>query len=64
MRYLTILAQIFNLSLPKIWQAHPNINYFFEKFIKRQIIPKSFKALAVVLKLWQVLELSGHFVIF
>ena len=57
MRYFSFLPQISHLPLPKIWQAHPNINYFSEKYMKRQIIPKRFKALAVILKLWQVLEL-------
>ena len=58
MRYFSFLAQIFHLSLPQIWQAHPNTNYFSEKYIKRRIVPKSFKALAVILKHWQELELS------
>ena len=62
MRYFSILAQIFHLSLPKIWQAHSNINYFFEKYMERKIIPKSFKALAVILKLWLTgVWTFGHF---
>ena len=49
MRYFFFLAQIFHLSFPKIWQAYPDINYFSEKYMKRQIIAKSFEA--VILKL-------------
>ena len=30
MTYFSLLAQIFHLSLPKIWQAHINVNYFYE----------------------------------
>ena len=56
MRYFSVLAQIFHLSLPKIWQADPSMNYFSEKYIRLIIIPESFKALAVILKLWQALE--------
>ena len=41
MRYFPFLAQIFHLSLPKIWQAHPIINYFFQKYMERQIIPET-----------------------
>ena len=61
---IPLLAQIFHLSLPKIWRPHANINYFFEKYMKRQIIPKSFKALAVILKLWQALDFWSFSVIF
>ena len=57
MRYLSFLAQIFHLSLPKIWRAQPNKNYFSEKYRKRQIIPKSLKPIAVILKLWLEFEL-------
>ena len=57
MRYFSFLAQIFHLSLPKIWQAQPNKNYFSEKYRKWQIIPKSLKAIAVILKLWLEFEL-------
>ena len=51
-----LLAQISHLYLPKICQARQNINYFSEKYMKRQIRPKRFKALAVILKLRQALE--------
>ena len=61
MRYFPFLVQIFHLSLPKTRQAHPNVNYFFKKYVKRQIIPKSLKALAVIFKLWQALELFAIF---
>ena len=57
MRYFSFLEQIFHLSLPKIWQAHPNINYLPETYMKRQIISKRFKALTVIMKRWQALEL-------
>ena len=57
MRYFSFLAQIFHLFLPKIWQAQPNENYFSEKYRKWRIIPKSLKAIAVILKLWLEFEL-------
>ena len=62
-----ILAQIFHLSLLKIWKAYPNVNYFSQKYIKRKIIPKRYKALALILKLSQALELLvifSHFLSF
>ena len=61
MRYFSFFTQIFHLSLPKIWQLHPSINYFSKKYMKRQIIPKVLKAVALTLKVSQALEL---FVIF
>ena len=61
---ICFLAKIFRLFLPKIWHVHPNINYFSEMYMKRQIIPKSFKALAVILKLSQSLELLVIFIHF
>ena len=57
MRYFSFIAQIFHLSFPTIWQAHSSIKYFSQKYKKRKSIPKSFKALAVILKLLQALEL-------
>ena len=61
MRYFSFLAQIFHLSLPKIWQAQPNKNYFSKKYKKQRIIPKSLQAIAVILKLWVEFWTCGHF---
>ena len=45
MGYFYPLAQFFHLPIPKIWKAHPNINYFSKKYIKQRMSPKSITAL-------------------
>ena len=59
MTYFYFLAKFSTFPFLKSGTStlHPNINYFSEKYMKWRIIPKGFKALAVILKFWQVSEL-------